>query len=144
MWLSLTIREGTQTMKEINELNLPENLHYTKDHEWVRIDGDTALVGISDYAQDQLGDIVYVEMPEVGDEFSQGEEFGTLESVKAVSETYLPLTGEIVEINEALEDAPELVNKDPYENWLVRIRPSDLSELDELLSVDEYLDMLNG
>ncbi len=131
-------------MKEINELNLPENLHYTKDHEWVRIDGDSALVGISDYAQDQLGDIVYVEMPEVGDEFSQGEEFGTLESVKAVSEIYLPLTGEIIEVNEALEDAPELVNKDPYENWLVRIRPADLSELDELLSVDEYLDMLNG
>ena len=131
-------------MKEINELNLPENLHYTKDHEWVRIDGDSALVGISDYAQDQLGDIVYVEMPEVGDEFSQGEEFGTLESVKAVSEIYLPLTGEIIEVNDALEDAPELVNKDPYENWLVRIRPADLSELDELLSVDEYLDMLNG
>ena len=131
-------------MKEIIELNLPENLHYTKDHEWVRIDGDSALVGISDYAQDQLGDIVYVEMPEVGDEFSQGEEFGTLESVKAVSEIYLPLTGEIIEVNEALEDAPELVNKDPYENWLVRIRPADLSELDELLSVDEYLDMLNG
>ena len=131
-------------MKEINELNLPESLHYTKDHEWVRIDGDTAVVGISDYAQDQLGDIVYVEMPEVGDEFSQGEEFGTLESVKAVSEIYLPMTGEIVEVNEALEDAPELVNKDPYENWLVRIRPADLSELDELLSVDEYLDMLNG
>lgn len=131
-------------MKEINELNLPENLHYTKDHEWVRIDGDSAFVGISDYAQDQLGDIVYVEMPEVGDEFSQGEEFGTLESVKAVSEIYLPLTGEIIEVNDALEDAPELVNKDPYENWLVRIRPADLSELDELLSVDEYLDMLNG
>jgi glycine cleavage system H protein len=141
--LSLLI-ERKPTMKEINELNLPENLHYTKDHEWVRVNGNTAFVGISDYAQDQLGDIVYVEMPDVGDEFSQGEEFGTLESVKAVSEIYLPLSGEIIEVNEALEDAPELVNQDPYSNWIVRIRPSDLSELDALLSVDEYLDMLNG
>jgi len=131
-------------MKEINELNLPENLHYTKDHEWVRVDGDTAIVGISDYAQDQLGDIVFVEMPEVGDEFSQGEEFGTLESVKAVSEIYLPLSGEIIEVNESLDDSPELVNQDPYINWIVRIRPVDLGELDALLSVDEYLDMLNG
>ena len=131
-------------MKEINELNLPDGLRYTRDHEWVKIMGNAAIVGISDYAQDQLGDIVYVEMPEVGDEFKQGEEFGTLESVKAVSETYLPLTGEIIEINEALADAPELVNKDPYENWIVRIRPADLSELDSLLTVDEYLDLLNG
>jgi glycine cleavage system H protein len=131
-------------MKEINELKLPENLHYTKDHEWVRIDGDTAIVGISDYAQDQLGDIVFVEMPEVGIEFGQGEEFGTLESVKAVSEIFLPLSGEIVEVNEALDDSPELVNQDPYVNWIVRIKPHDLGELDQLLSVDEYLDMLNG
>ena len=131
-------------MKEIKELNLPEDLHYTKDHEWVQIKGDIAIVGISDYAQDQLGEIVYVEMPEVGDEFGQGEEFGTLESVKAVSEIYLPLAGEIVEVNEALADAPELVNKDPYENWIVRIRPSDLLELDALLTIDEYLDLLNG
>jgi glycine cleavage system H protein len=131
-------------MKELNELNLPEDLHYTKDHEWVRITGDTAIVGISDYAQDQLGDIVYVEMPEVGDEFNQGEEFGTLESVKAVSEIYLPLTGEIIEINEALADAPELVNKDPYENWLVRIKPADIAELNTLLTIDAYLDLLKG
>jgi glycine cleavage system H protein len=131
-------------MKEINELNLPENLHYTKDHEWVKIEGETALVGISDYAQDQLGDIVFVEMPEVGDEFDQGEEFGALESVKAVSEIYLPLSGEILEVNEALVDNPELVNQDSYDNWIVIIRPNDLQELDNLLTVDEYLDMLNG
>jgi len=131
-------------MKEINELNLPEDLHYTKDHEWVRIDGDTAFVGISDYAQDQLGDIVFVEMPEVGDEFDQGEEFGALESVKAVSEIYLPLSGEIIEVNEALDDNPEMVNLDPYENWIVKIKPGDLDELDNLLTVDDYLDMLNG
>ena len=131
-------------MKELNELNLPDDLHYTKDHEWVRIEGDTAYVGISDYAQDQLGDIVFVEMPEVGDEFSQGEEFGALESVKAVSEIYLPLSGEIIEVNEVLGDNPELVNQDPYENWIVKIAPGDLDELDNLLSVDDYLDMLNG
>ena len=131
-------------MKEINELNLPEDLHYTKDHEWVKVEEDTALVGISDYAQDQLGDIVYVEMPQPGDEFGQGEEFGALESVKAVSEIYLPLTGEIIEVNEALVDNPELVNQDPYDNWIVRIRPSHLEELDNLLTVDDYLDMLNG
>ncbi len=131
-------------MKEINELNLPEDLHYTKDHEWVKMDGDTALIGITDYAQDQLGDIVFVEMPEIGDEFGQGEEFGSLESVKAVSEIYLPLSGEIVEINEALGDNPELVNQDPYENWIVRINPSDTDELDNLLSFEEYYDMLNG
>ena len=131
-------------MKEINELNLPEDLHYTKDHEWIKIEDDTALVGISDYAQDQLGDIVFVDMPEVGDEFSQGEEFGALESVKAVSEIYLPLSGEIIEVNELLVDNPELVNQDPYENWIVKIKTSDLSELDNLLTVDDYLDMLNG
>ncbi len=131
-------------MKEINELNLPEDLHYTKDHEWVKIESETALVGISDYAQDQLGDIVFVEMPEVGDEFAQGEEFGALESVKAVSEIYLPLGGEIVEVNEDLVDNPELVNQDSYNNWIVRIRPNDLQELDNLLTVDEYLDILNG
>lgn len=131
-------------MKEINELNLPDDLYYTKDHEWVKIDGDTALVGITDYAQDQLGDIVFVEMPEIGDEFGQGEEFGSFESVKAVSEIYLPVGGEIVEINEALGDNPELVNQDPYENWIVRIKPNDIDELDNLLSFEEYYDMLNG
>jgi glycine cleavage system H protein len=136
--------ERTQTMKEINELNLPEDLHYTRDHEWVRVDGETATVGISDYAQDQLGDIVFVEMPEVGNEFQKGEEFGTLESVKAVSEIYLPLSGEVLEINEDLADAPELLNQDPYINWIIKIKPSDLDELDTLMTGDDYLDMLKG
>ena len=131
-------------MKELSELIFNENLRYTEDHEWVTGSGATLKVGISDYAQDQLGDIVFVEMPEVGDEFSQGEEFGTLESVKAVSEVFLPLSGEIIEVNEALDDNPELVNQDPYINWIVRIKPADLGELDALLTVDEYLDMLNG
>lgn len=129
-------------MKEIDELNLPANISYTKDHEWVRKDGETVKVGISDYAQDQLGDIVFVEMPEVGDTFEKNDEFGTLESVKAVSEVYVPLSGEVVAINSALEDAPELVNEDPYANWIIEIRPTNDDEYKELLSRDDYLALL--
>jgi len=131
-------------MKEIDELILPGDRSYTKDHEWAQREGDTLKVGISDYAQDQLGDIVFVEMPEVGDTFAKGEEFGSLESVKAVSEIYLPVGGEIVAINDALEDAPELVNEDPYLNWIVEIRPTQDGDDEELLSRDDYLDMLKG
>ena len=131
-------------MKEISELRLPTDIYYTDDHEWARKDGDTIKIGISDYAQDQLGDIVFVELPEVGDTFGKGDEFGTLESVKAVSEIYLPVGGEIVAVNSALEDAPELVNEDPYEGWLVEVRPSDDSEYEELLNKDDYLDLLKG
>lgn len=101
-------------MKEISELNLPEDVRYTKDHEWAKVSGDTVKIGISDYAQDQLGDIVFVELPAVGDSFEEGDEFGTLESVKAVSELYAPISGEVVAVNEDLEDAPELLNQDPY------------------------------
>jgi glycine cleavage system H protein len=131
-------------MKEINELKLPADIYYTSDHEWARQEGDAIKIGISDYAQDQLGDIVFVELPEVGDSFEKGEEFGTLESVKAVSEIYLPIGGEIVAVNSALEDSPELVNEDPYENWIVEVRPSDVSEYEELLSRDDYLELLKG
>ncbi len=99
--------------KEISELTLPADVKYAKDHEWARIEGDMIRVGLDDYAQDQLGDIVFVEMPEVGDTFEKGDEFGTVESVKAVSECYMPIGGEIIAINEALEDAPELVNQTP-------------------------------
>ncbi|HKJ65003.1 MAG TPA: glycine cleavage system protein GcvH, partial [Desulfopila sp.] len=105
-------------MKELDELILPDDLGYTKEHEWAKIEGDLVVIGISDYAQDQLGDIVFVEMPEEGDSFSAGEEFGTLESVKAVSELYIPLSGEVVAVNEELEDSPELLNRDPYGNWI--------------------------
>ena len=132
-------------MKEIKELNLPEDVKYTKDHEWAKQDGDIITIGINDYAQDQLGEVVFVEMPEVGDSFSQGDEFGSVESVKAVSEIYIPVSGEVVEINEALEDEPELVNNDCYNNgWLIRIKPEDPSEMDNLMDKAAYLEMLKG
>ncbi len=131
-------------MKELNELNLPEDLRYTEDHEWVTTEGETLKIGVSDYAQDQLGDIVFVEVPEVGDSFDKGDEFGTLESVKAVSELYLPVGGEIVAVNEALEDSPELINEDPYANWIVEIKPADTGELEQLLTVEAYREILKG
>ena len=131
-------------MKELEELHLPEDLVYTNDHEWARLEGDVVIVGISDYAQDALGDIVFVELPEVGDSFAAGDEFGTLESVKAVSELYLPLGGEIVAVNEELEDAPELINQDPYGGWIIKIKPNDPGELAKLLDRDAYLGILKG
>jgi glycine cleavage system H protein len=132
-------------MKELNELNLPEDVKYAEDHEWVKLAGDTAKIGISDYAQDQLGDIVFVELPGVGDTFAKGDEFGTLESVKAVSELYMPVGGEVTAINEALEDAPELVNSDPYgEGWMIAIKVADASEAEALMNRDAYLETLKG
>lgn len=131
-------------MKELSELEFPETVRYTEDHEWAAVDGETVRIGVSDYAQDQLGDIVYVEMPEVGDIFEKGDEFGTLESVKAVSEIYMPVGGEVVAVNEALVDTPELINQDPYGAWIVEIRPSDAGEYDELMPAEDYLDMLRG
>ncbi len=132
-------------MKEINDLNIPDNVKYTKDHEWAKLSGDTVTIGVNDYAQDQLGEIVFVELPEVGDTFSKGDEFGSVESVKAVSEIYIPISGEVVEINESLEDAPELVNESCYDDgWLIKVKPDDVSELDTLMDKDAYLDMLKG
>ena len=131
-------------MKEIDELNLPGDIYYSKEHEWAAKDGEVIRIGISDYAQDQLGDIVFVELPEPGSTFERDEEFGTLESVKAVSEIYLPVSGEIVAVNDALEDAPELLNEDPYDNWIVEVRPTDIDQYDELLSRDDYVAMLKG
>lgn len=131
-------------MKELSELEFPETVRYTEDHEWAAVEGETVRIGVSDYAQDQLGDIVYVEMPEVGDIFEKGDEFGTLESVKAVSEIYMPVGGEVVAVNEALVDTPELINQDPYGAWIVEIRPTDAGEYDELLSAEDYIDMLRG
>lgn len=132
-------------MKEISDLNLPEELKYTEDHEWAKIEGDTVTIGINDYAQDQLGEIVFVELPEAGDTFSKGDEFGSVESVKAVSEIYIPISGEIIEVNEDLEDAPELVNESCYDGgWLIKVKPNDVSELDKLLDKAAYLDMLKG
>ena len=132
-------------MKAISELNLPEDVRYTDDHEWVKKNGDVVRMGISDYAQDQLGDIVFVELPEVGSSFDKGEEFGTVESVKAVSELYMPMGGEVTAINDALGDAPELVNSDPYDGgWMMEIKASDPAELDALKSKVDYLEMLKG
>ena len=131
-------------MKELNELHLPDDIRYTDEHEWARITGDTARIGVSDYAQDQLGDIVFVELPAVGDTIAKGEVFGTLESVKAVSELYLPLSGEVVAVNTALTDAPELINQDPYAAWIIEVRPTDAGEYDQLLTAAAYLDLLRG
>ena len=132
-------------MKELNELNFPDDIRYAKSHEWARSEGETIKVGITDYAQDQLGDIVFVELPEVGDTLDKGEEFGTVESVKAVSELYMPVGGEVVAINDTLEDAPEKVNNSPYsDGWMIEIKAENLSELDELMDKDAYLASLKG
>ena len=132
-------------MKEIQDLNLPEDLKYSKDHEWAKQENGNIRMGIDDYAQDQLGEIVFVEMPEAGDTVSQGDELGSLESVKAVSEFYAPVSGEVTKVNEELEDSPELVNQSCYDNgWIVEIKPDDLSEMENLMDKKAYYDMLKG
>lgn len=132
-------------MKEIDELNLPEDVRYTDDHEWGRLTGENLRIGITDYAQDQLGDIVYVELPEVGETFQKGEAFGSVESVKAVSEIFLPVSGEIMAVNTRLEDAPELVNSAPYtDGWFVELKLSDPAEFEALKDRQAYLEMLKG
>jgi glycine cleavage system H protein len=115
-----------------------DTLRYADSHEWVKLEGDIATVGISDYAQHALGNIVYVDMPEVGDEVTAGEEFGAVESVKAASDLMSPVSGEVVEINEALEDAPELINQDAYANWIMKVKVSDPSEIDALMDAAAY------
>lgn len=132
-------------MKEINELIFPDDIRYAESHEWARTEGENIKVGISDYAQDQLGDIVFVELPQVGETFEKGAEFGTVESVKAVSELFLPVSGEVVAVNDALEDMPELVNNEPYTGgWMLRIKLSEKSEFDQLMSKSAYLESLKG
>jgi len=132
-------------MKELNELNFPAEVRYAESHEWARSEGDSVKIGISDYAQDQLGDIVFVELPEVGDTLGKGEEFGTVESVKAVSELYMPVAGEVVAANSSLEDAPEKVNNTPYgDGWMIEIKAENPSELDDLMDNDAYLGTLKG
>lgn len=115
-----------------------EGLYYAESHEYVRVEGEFGYIGITDYAQDQLGDVVYVDMPEVDDEVTAGEEFGAVESVKAASDLFSPVSGTVVEVNEALEDAPELINQDAFENWIIKVRLSDPSELDVLMSAQAY------
>jgi glycine cleavage system H protein len=124
-------------------MNYPEDLKYTKEHEWVRVENGNARVGITSYAQDQLGDVVFVELPEVGTELKAGAMFATVESVKAVSDVYAPVSGTIVEVNEALNDSPELVNEDPYnDGWMIVIELSDPSELDNLMDSKAYQKMV--
>ena len=120
-------------------MNLPENLLYTKDHEWVRVEGDIAFIGITDFAQGELGDIVYVEVETVGDTLDAEEVFGSVEAVKTVSDLFMPVGGEVLEVNEGIESSPESLNSDPYgDGWIVKIRITDVSELDKLLSAEDY------
>lgn len=123
--------------------NIPENLRYTKDHEWIEVNGDVASVGITDYAQHALGDVVYIDMPRVGDKFNLHEAFGSVESVKAVSEIFMPIAGEIAEVNDGLNDAPEKVNNDPYSSgWMVKVKMDNPLEADAMLSSIEYEEYL--
>jgi glycine cleavage system H protein len=132
-------------VKDISELLFPDDFLYAKDHEWAKPQKDSVRVGISDYAQDQLGDIVFVELPQIGTRHAKGEQFGTIESVKAVSELYMPLGGEVLSINKVLEESPELVNKQPYESgWIIEIKPGDPEELKGLMNRDAYLSLLKG
>ncbi len=126
-------------------MNFPEELKYTKDHEWVRIEGDVLTIGITDFAQKELGDIVYVEVDTLDETLEQEEVFGTVEAVKTVSDLFLPVAGEIIEFNETLEDEPESVNSDPYgEGWMVKVKASDMSQLDELLSAEAYKELIGA
>ena len=132
-------------MKELNELNFPDDLRYAESHEWARSESDKVKIGITDYAQDQLGDIVFVELPEKGDTLIKGEAFGTVESVKAVSELYMPVGGEVTAVNAALEESPEKVNTAPYsDGWMIEIKAENPSELDALLTKDAYFETLKG
>ena len=126
-------------------MNIPSELKYTKDHEWIRIEGDIATIGITDFAQGELGDIVYVEVETVDETLDSEEIFGTVEAVKTVSDLFLPMAGEIIEFNESLEDEPEKVNSDPYgEGWMIKLKCSDLSQADNLLSSDDYKELIGA
>ena len=126
-------------------MNIPQELKYTKDHEWVKIEGDTATIGVTDFAQGELGDIVYVEVETLDETLDKEEVFGTVEAVKTVSDLYMPLSGEIVEFNDSLEDEPEKVNEDPYgEGWMIKIKMTDTSEVESLLSADEYKEVVGS
>ncbi|MCB2211636.1 glycine cleavage system protein GcvH [bacterium] len=119
--------------------SIPQDLKYTEEHEWVRVEGDTATIGVTDFAQGELGDVVFLELPETGDEFKQGDSFGSIEAVKTVADLYSPLSGTVAEINETLEDAPETVNDSPYEDgWLIKLKLSDPGELDALMDAEAY------
>lgn len=125
-------------------MNFPQDLKYTNEHEWIRVEGDMAYVGITDYAQEQLGDIVFVDIPTVGESLEANETFGTIEVVKTISDLFLPVAGEVVEQNESLEENPELVNKDPYgEGWLIKMKPANLKDIEDLLDAEAYKAVIN-
>ena len=126
-------------------MNFPQNLKYTSEHEWIRIDGDIAYVGITDYAQEQLGDIVFVDIPTVGETLEANETFGTIEVVKTISDLFLPVAGVIMEQNDELEENPDLVNKDPYvKGWLIKMKPTRMEDIDNLLDAEAYKEVING
>lgn len=126
-------------------MNIPDNLKYTKEHEWIKVDGDNAVVGITEYAQGELGDIVFVEIETEGETLEKSEVFGTIEAVKTVTDLFMPVSGEVLSVNEKLEDEPELVNKDPYgEGWMVKMKITDQSELEELLDAAQYKELINS
>ncbi|MCE8464100.1 glycine cleavage system protein GcvH [Bacteroides nordii] len=126
-------------------MNFPQNLKYTNEHEWIRVERDMAYVGITDYAQEQLGDIVFVDIPTVGESLEANETFGTIEVVKTISDLFLPVAGEVIEQNESLEENPELVNKDPYgEGWLIKMKPANLKDIEDLLDAEAYKAVINN
>jgi glycine cleavage system H protein len=126
-------------------MNIPSELKYTPDHEWVRVEGQTAIIGITDFAQSELGDIVFVEIETVGETLQKDEVFGTVEAVKTVSDLFMPVSGEILELNDHIESAPETVNKDPYQSgWMIKVKMSDSSELNSLLSADQYKELIGA
>ena len=132
-------------LHKLSVMNIPAELKYTKDHEWVRVDGDIATIGITDFAQSELGDIVYIEIETIGDTVEKDAVFGTVEAVKTVSDLFMPIKGEVLELNAQLEGEPELVNKDPYGNgWMVKVKIADVSQLSELLSADAYQSLIGA
>lgn len=133
----------SEDKKSVEELNFPSEIRYHKEHTWAKVEGSQVKVGISDFAQDQLGDIIFIELPQVGDAFLQGKEFGTAESAKSVSALFMPIGGKIVAVNAEIEDSPELVNRDPYgDGWMIVIQPDDIKELDGLLTNEQYTSQL--
>jgi glycine cleavage system H protein len=136
---SIRLKSEQIIIKKEIEMNIPSELKYTKDHEWVRVEGDIAIVGVTDYAQSELGDIVYVEIETEGEALDQEEVFGTVEAVKTVSDLFMPIAGEVIAFNEKLTDQPELVNTDPYgEGWMIKVKLSDASQVDGLLDAEAY------
>jgi glycine cleavage system H protein len=124
-------------------MNVPENLYYTKDHEWLKVEGESGIIGVTDFAQGELGDVVFIEIETMGETFKKGEVFGTIEAVKTVSDMFMPVGGEVIEVNPALEDTPDVVNKDPYgKGWMIKIKISDPSEVKGLLSAESYKALL--